>query len=448
MSLLLFGSGSDQYKPDSTATNRNGDDVVFTGANIIIDTVAHVTPGATSYKVAITSLAGGLGTLNGAASAAELVDIFVFSIDGSGYVLANITEQYVWGQSSTRTSYAQMSIKKNGASTTDVIGTFYYDNVAIGTYNFAIGASVKTYRVAVYMKLGTVGVGNSTYKVYVDDVTSADIAVGAATQQISTTTATFTNSPASLSSMLIGNASKGIGFGSLVYWYEHLQRYDTAGSGSGANPSARALDPCCVTKRSAPIAAGAETGWAVSGTFADLDEYPPDDVTTKVEGAIAFGGTAINATYLMDVWATIGNSTGDEILGVRVVSRARSGDGINTGAAGLSNIFREGGTDTVSSGSVGVGTAWSEIVASTGSGRIPIQQTPPTSGGTWTITLFNAVEAGVRATDSGTIGAGNTAHPQVTELRKDACFIKKPAVSTVSPRVVAIMQAVNRASTY
>lgn len=435
MAVLAGASGSARDKLDSTGVLGNMDDCGTTGTNATIQPVAHVSPGGTCYRVHPVLNKTPCHVANGfPTSTSELVICAVITPwVASAVDYTNMTEQaFYWMDSGV--SYSRrfkITAQKIGTSTTTSLWTLYYDNVSLGTYTVTMGHS---YRVHVYLKLGTLGVANSTVAVYIDDVTSADIAVGAATNIVNNTTVTMTNTPA-WTSIACGTLSGGTMFGSVQYDIEHWSVIDTAaGDPDAMRPDLRALDPICVSLGAFPTAQGADNGWTASGTYADVDETPPDDATTKVEGAIAFGGAPIDVTYAVSDWGLVGNSDGDQILAVAPSWRGRSADGVHAGQAHLRGILREGGTDHIAGGSVAVSTTWTtegvhEIAA------YGWAQTPPTTGGVWTPALFDATEPGIEAYDGGFILAGNTAHPQLTQIRLQAVFIKKPSATPPAPDV-------------
>ena len=339
----------------------------------------------------------------------------------------------MFGSDPTAGQRIEMKIAANGSSTSSVLGRFFYDGTQIGadqTITVSKASARKKYRVAVYVKLGTLATGDSTYKVYIDDVTSGMTDTFSATNVISTNTANFARTPAFTGMLEPGLASGGTSTGGFIHHFSHLWCIDTTTGGTATDPVNRVLQPIVCSKKSKAVTVDASfNDWATGGATDVADDTSgPDDATTVITTTQNTGGADRTTLWTITPWATVGYSNGDELLAVRTSMRIIGGAGGAEGTSGIKGIHREGGTNVLNS-TYQIVAIWTTLPAGRAGGTIiAIQDTPAGTGGNWSPTLYDAVEMGCVAHDSGFIGTGS--HPKLTWMRTDAVFLMKAAVVT------------------
>lgn len=404
-----------------------GELVTLSGPKASYDGTPINTPGAGSIKLDMTgNKQQGEATIfpgQPFAPTGEWMIVFQMQIDGS-YVVSYVEHPFLRGAANTY----QVIAKKSGSSlpTFKLVWNGTEIDAASAFTGPALGRATK-YRVGLYVKFGTAGVADSTMKLYVDDITTSDVVIGAGTLRQSSTTVNMAAQPSPIGAIL-GNTSGSTSGWGLIYYFQHIVGMDTTGScSSGADaPASRVRDPWYVTATAYPIGAG-NYAEQTSGTFADVDEVSPN-TTDYCQFNIALGAAAKKATFTMTQWATIGLGSTDTPYAVqgRINHNTTPTGGL---AAFGAAMIREGGTDSICGGTSSA-NAW---VYHPSGGSAPannlLRQVPPGSGGSWSVTLVNGVEIGGQYDDFSAAG-----DPRLSWVGMWAAFVKGAPATSLVPR--------------
>lgn len=242
----------------------------------------------------------------------------------------------------------------------------YDEDGVIGSPSSALSTST-WYRINVLFD-GTPAAGSDVVRAYVDGVEFA----GAANRSISLATDAF---------RLGGNlAAEAQTQG--VWYFDDLAVNDSTGSVQNSHPGA-----CDFIRHMHPDAAGDAA--ATAGTFADIDEVPPDDATSFIQL-----DTAIAADYAFESWANAGGSAGDTITLVHVGTRQRC----ETAAGANWTVHiksQSGGTATTGPTISHNDTTWRTNGDANPRNYPCTAYVDPQGGGAWTPTLLGTAIAGV-----------------------------------------------------
>lgn len=249
----------------------------------------------------------------------------------------------------------------------------YDEDGVIGSASAAIPLNVWAPRIA-FMVNRTAAAGSHVVRAYLDGVEFA----GAANRSLSV----------GLSGIRFGgNMNAEAQTQGEWYWTDLAINDSTAGGDQTDLPG-----HCDGVRYWRPTAAGDAA--ATAGTFASIDESPPNDATDFIEI-----DTNIPANYKGPDWATMGGASSDRIVLIQVGERQRAETAASCGWT-VQIKSQSGGTAQTGTAKTQTDTTWR--TDGHGAPRNPslTSYVDPQAGGPWTPALIAGIVAGVDVTDA------------------------------------------------
>lgn len=268
----------------------------------------------------------------------------------------------VWN--ATTASMARITVDSSGAL------RLYDEDGVIGSASSALSTGT-WYRIEMLID-GTPAAGSDVVRAYIDGVEFA----GSATRSLSAGVRTFRAG----GNLALEAQTQG------EWFFDDVAINDSTGTAQTGLPGAGGL------RHQHPAAAGDAA--ATAGTFASIDEVPPNDATDFIEV-----DTAIAADYAPESWASAGGAADDSITLVQVGTRQRCESGLP--AAWTVHIkSQSGGTATT-----GASVTQDDTIFQTNGDVIPrnypvTAYVDPQGSGAWTPALLDTAIFGVTVTDA------------------------------------------------